>query len=405
MTYDTQGRIKTLKQQHTSVIFRTTTIDYNTDHTSITDEGGRVTKLYYDSGNRLTKVEAHGDDTADTPLTTLFEYYADGNIKKITNALNQHTNYKYDDHGNITEINDTGGNVTTRLYDDNNNLIRETRTGSNEDGKLQTLVTRYVYDAENHLRYSISADGNVVRYSYRADGLVLDQFVYTDHEYDGGTGDPSLANMDAWLDSLANPPQGPGLLASTQITRHYYDARGNLTRIINYGDAEDDGIGGNASEGSTSTWFTYDQSGLLLNKRTETNAGVSYIYDGMGRMIETTDIHGGITSITFNDIQSKTVISLSSGLLRTSTYNRFGELISVVEVGDGVTDTSTYEYDDRGQLRLTTDATEREYYTIYDEFGRVVADINSSGHITEYKYDKNGRVIASVELYCSHFCR
>jgi YD repeat-containing protein len=112
--------------------------------------------------------------------------------------------------------------------------------------------------------------------------------------------------------------------------------------------AEDNGL----SSTATRVNFAYDQMGQLLSRSQEGQNAETYIYDGLGRLIGSTDLNGGSTSIVFNDAATQTVITLASGLVTTSTYNKAGELVSQTQSGSYVAGgTTAHKYDRLGRLR------------------------------------------------------
>jgi YD repeat-containing protein len=123
----------------------------------------------------------------------------------------------------------------------------------------------------------------------------------------------------------------------------------------------------------------------------------TFVYDGLGRLIASTDLNGGTTSILFRDAAQQTVVTLANGFVTTSTYDRAGELVSKTEAGDYVTGSTVLNrYDQLGRLRMTTDASGVSSYFVYDKVGRKVADVNHYGGMTEYRYDANDRLVATV---------
>ncbi len=123
----------------------------------------------------------------------------------------------------------------------------------------------------------------------------------------------------------------------------------------------------------------------------------TFVYDGMGRLIASTDLNGGATRIVFDDAASRTVLSLSNGLTRTSTYTLAGELIASSEAGAFVTGgTSTFTYDAVGYPRMQTDASGRSTFWLYDKGGRKLAEVGHNGELVEYTYDVNNRVLATI---------
>ncbi|HEX8623379.1 MAG TPA: LysM peptidoglycan-binding domain-containing protein [Allosphingosinicella sp.] len=146
--------------------------------------------------------------------------------------------------------------------------------------------------------------------------------------------------------------------------------------------------------------FAYDQSGQLLSRSKEGQNAETYIYDGLGRRIGSTDLNGGSTSIVFNDAATQTVVTLASGLVQTSTYNKAGELVSQTDSGSYVAGgTTAHKYDRLGRLRQTTDASGFNKYFVYDKAGRLIADVLHNGALTEYRYDSTNRLVATVRYH------
>src|SRR5690606_19476562 len=138
--------------------------------------------------------------------------------------------------------------------------------------------------------------------------------------------------------------------------------------------------------------------GRLVATHREGQAAQSYIYDGMGRLIASTDLDGGTTNIAFDDVGLQTPVTTASGYVSVSVFNQAGELISLAESGTFLTGgTSTYGYDENGRMRVATDASGRSSYFVYDNAGRKVADIDHLGGMVEYVYDQAGRIVATVQ--------
>jgi len=307
------------------------------------------------------------------------------------NALSgRETVYEYDNFGNVTKVIDPNGNTVERWYDENSNLTRELSYGSYENSANTSLWSRYVYDANDNLRFAIGADGRVTEYQYGSNGLLAYQITYPEDRYALGSEVPALSEVEQWLNGLD--------LTTSQINWTKYDARGNVIQNANY-TRHADGSTYWAPEGgpTVSTAFTRDQAGQLLTRATGSQIKEVFVYDGLGRVTASTDLAGGTTTIVFDDAASKTVITTASNAVSTSTYSLAGELLSQTNTGDfDETGTATYEYDDMGRLRVMTDETGVTSYYVYDKLGRKTADVNAEGHITEYRYDEAGRLNATA---------
>ncbi|WP_322966413.1 DUF6531 domain-containing protein [Sphingomonas fuzhouensis] len=394
ITYDSALRVKTLEQTAASGITRTTSLDYQSGYTSITDPTGQVTRLDYDNKGQLTKITAPPAASGATAQVTQFAYNANGDLTSVTDPLGNVTSYaSFTANGMAQTVTDRLGHATTRTFGSKNELLTETRTAADQSGAAVQQTARWVYDTNNRVRFELSPDGNVVEHRYDDSsgkgGVEVLTLTYTAARYDvsglGKTATPSLSQMNSWASNADK----------TQISQrsYTYDARGNMTASYGYGTLDSSGAG----DTQGGVFYTYDQAGQLLSTNRYAHAAETYVYDGMGRVVSSVDLAGGTTSIVFNDAASTTVVTLAAGLVQTSTYNQAGERVSWSESGTNIaTGTAAYKYDALGRMRMATDATGHNSYVIYDQAGRKVADVDHYGMVTEYRYDANDRVVGRV---------
>ncbi|WP_298302998.1 LysM peptidoglycan-binding domain-containing protein [uncultured Erythrobacter sp.] len=248
---------------------------------------------------------------------------------------------------------------------------------------------RFVYDSHNRLRYEISAEGNVVEHRYNELGQLRHSIEYPEHLFTSTTPTLSLSEMDAWRDGLSDR-------SSTKIVRYGYDARGAMTFARSYGEAT---VSGDVSEneGISASYYTYDQTGQLIERHQRHEQSEFFVYDGLGRLVASTDLAGETTTIVFDDAETTTEITTSSGGATLRTFNKAGELVDQTTSGNlDLTGTSSYQYDSMGRLRVSTDETGNNSYYVYDAIGRKVADINHDGDVSEYRYDEFDQVVATT---------
>ncbi|MBI2308441.1 MAG: LysM peptidoglycan-binding domain-containing protein [Rhodocyclales bacterium] len=406
-TYDAGGRVVTA----TDSAGKTTSYSYvNSTTTTVTDPLGLVTTLTYDTDGNLTRVEG----PAGSNLDVRYAYSADGDLIQMTDSRGNATTYLYDSRGNLLRQQDAAGNVVERVFNVANQLVSETaylQPDPDGAGGLQAAVpqtVRYVYDAEQHLRFSISAEGRIVEYRYNASGCQVSRIAYTGDVYGvtGNTpGEPELISLVAAFDQ-----------SKSQRTDTTYDARGMVSTVTRYAatTASGDGI----VDGTESTTrYVYDAAGRLLQQidpRGVATAGnssdylTSYAYDGLGRILSVTacDKDGNTVGVgttaqtltTYTDSSRRSQILLANGLVRVSNYDARGLLVSLVEqdsVG-AVLSTTAYQYDANGRLRVTVDPTGQKTYLFYDEAGRVTATIDPAGALSETIYNANGQAVRTI---------
>ncbi|MBD8679367.1 RHS repeat domain-containing protein [Sphingomonas sp. CFBP 13720] len=334
----------------------------------------------------LTKITAPAAVAGAMRQVTQFAYNANGDLVSVTDDAGGTVAMTYDSSGNLLTTTDRLGNVLTRSYDARNQLLRTVGRAVSADAEASVAAVN-VYDASGRLRYAISAEGRVTRNQYGPAGQLLRTDAFTG-KFWTGTGTPTEATMNDWVAQLTDR-------SAAMIVRYEYDARGEVTRIMRDGalDANGQPV---ATQGYSETVLIRDPSGRLLERVTAGQREI-FVYDGLGRMIGSTDVRGATTSFAFDDPGQKTIVTLASGAVRTSTYNRAGELVASSEAGQhSGTGSASYRYDRLGQVRIVTDAFGWSRYVVYDLIGRKVGEVDPQGRLIEYRYDRNDRLIASI---------
>jgi len=393
--YDGANRVRRIEQAVGGGVTRATTLAYEAGKTTITDPLGQATSLTHDGAGRLQTIIAPPAVPGGTAQVVQFGYNGNGDLTSVTDAAGVTATYGYDGNGNLLRQTDRMGDEVTRTYNAANEVLTETRAGSDRWSTTSTAslqTTRYAYDTLNRLRYVVSADGRVRETRYDGNGLVAYSIDYTANRYDLNGLSPSTALTEAQL----NDWRGTTDRTQSAVTQFLYDARGNLAQKISYGATSAEGAASQA-DGYTHEYFIYDAAGQLLSRGPAGRAKETYSYDGLGRVIQSTDVNGGTTRITFNDAATQTTVTMADGFVRTSTFTKAGELLSETQSGSFVTGgTSSYQYDAGGRLRIATDATGRKRYTVYDGANRRVADVVGNGEMTEYRYDANDRIVGTA---------
>ncbi len=379
--------------------------------TDVEDALGGITTYVRDSQNRLIQVLS--PTVNGTRLETQYEYDGDDNLVAIIedpSGLNRRTTMTYDDNGNVLTTRDAAGRTVARTYDADNRLLTETRYAvADSDGSGPALpsapmTSRYVYDAEGHLRYLISAEGHVSEYRYDAAGQRRVALNYVDELYTASAFGET--DLNAWV----------LLQDATALERvdYAYDFRGNIESLTSYVTTNSSGVGTGAP---SITNFVYDQRGQLLQtidargssgtpdpEEANLPYATTFTYDGLGRLLASSRwISGsGVTTTTsvYDDADRRTSVTQENGLVTTSLYNRSGELVSVSR-GTSSTPTSlgttTYVYDEAGRLTGTIDPGGLRQFFIYDSNGRRVGQVDGDGSLTEFVYDGASQLVKTIE--------
>lgn len=388
-TYDSTSRVKTISQSDGSLITvyyesaaptarvtslvqqvspgdtRTTSFSYSLGSTAVTDSAGQVTTLTCDGNQNLTGVSMPPAEAGDLPQTVSFTYNADGTLSKITDPLGKVLTFNsYTADGQPQSITDKLGNVTTRTYGSKHELLSETTTASDNATLIGVSVshtTRYVYDTLGNLRFEIGALGDVREYRYSTVGLLMTVVGYPERRFTvalDGVGNPiqpSEADITAWIASIKKPDGTTSDLSWTEIAKYTYDSRGEITTVMDYGIATDGGAPSTA-QGYTKYTYAYDQVGRLVTKQMGVQTPTSYLYDGMGRLIATID-GTGTTNVVYNDATTTTVLTMQSGLVRTSVYNLAGDLVSETDNATSSVPNSAGALSSWSTVNLTSAAT------------------------------------------------
>jgi|GEM_PF-1247577 len=378
---------------------RETNFAYDTTNrtTTITDPLSQATTLAYDAAGQLTRITSPSV-AGGAALVTQFEYNATtGDVTKIIAPTGSTVVYTYDANGNRISETDSLNNKIERVYDTATNTLR-TETRYLDGGTSTPVTTRYAYDSKNHLRYVVSAEGYVTQYVYNSLGQQTSVIEYAGTVYNVASLTPTTqiatATLDTWATSTADK-------VNAKRTDTTYNFRGQVATVTSFSKLLSTGLGDTGAERSI-TNYTYDQAGRLLNRQiaTSTTSSViyateSFVYDGLGRVTASTDFASNSVSTVYNDASGSTVVTNNAtGLIRTSTYNLAGELVSYGESGGS--GSTSYAYDADGRLRSVTDPLGRVTYTLYDEAGRKTFDIGPDGAITEYAYTPNSLIARTI---------
>jgi YD repeat-containing protein len=381
---------------------RTYSFDYSVaNRFRVTDSQAQLTDYFVDASGRLTSVAY---PTAQTVQYTWDS--ATGRIASVTDALNKTTSFTYDANGNRTRDTDAAGNVVDRVYDAATNaLLTETHylvpdpDGVGAGTASSPVTTRYAYDALNHLRFAISAEGQVTEYRYDttagATWKLANTISYTANFYDvsalAASASPSATTMATWAAGLSDK-------STTERTDMVYDFRGNLSTVTTYSAADAAGIGLTTAPYTVAT-YVYDQFGLLLSQQLSGRTGSQvYTYDGLGRMLTSTDFAGNQTQIAYDNANRRTVMTLADAETVTTNFNAFGQALDRTTAGSGATSqVESFKYDNLGRLRAGVDAFATKDYVFYDATGRSVGHMDRLGNLTEYKYDAANRLVATIQ--------
>jgi RHS repeat-associated protein len=288
--YNELGKLikETMKEDATSLKNEFVTYDEAGNVKSKIDKAGVATNFQYDSRNRVTK-ESKGNiviyyDYSNTNNkktvikevvngqqinreSTIYEYYADGKLKKETTPDSKFIEYKYDENNNRRELKDHFAKVTTYSYDCVNKLRTVDIDGkvTNYDYYNDGVVKEITYPNAVKESYTYTRDNNIKTLTnQKGDGTLLSKYVYT---YDKNGNQISKRSEEA-----------KGIISDENYN---YDElnRVKYSKDLKY-TTNTNGIGQTTSY--TETAFTFDKNGNILTKITNDDYGNvlnSIIYD------------------------------------------------------------------------------------------------------------------------------
>ncbi|RIX79080.1 putative adhesin [Acidovorax cavernicola] len=363
----------------------------------VADSTQSITQYVYDrAGLLLSTISA-------TTGTTTFTYDGKGRQLSSLNALNQSTLTSYDDANNKTVITLANGLITTSAYDKNGRLTSVTQSSAatpnlgattnsyDKDGRLIRQVdptgvsTGRVYDEAGRLVAEIDGNNTLTEYVYDKNNQVTQKIVYATPASTAAVAayyaDPNSAPINR-LSALR-----PGLTSNDQKSWRLYDAAGRLVRTVNAAGAVTD--------------FRYDGAARLIGTTQYVKVLVPGTLNALGAAPTLTATAPGLdgndrVTRRFYDNDGLLLGTLDAeGYLTESRYDAKGRLITQISYAKPTTGTLRAA-GTLAQLIPATDAQDQTSRWMYDDQGRVLAQIDAEGYMTEYVYDGNGNVTTST---------
>ncbi|AWT42377.1 MULTISPECIES: DUF6531 domain-containing protein [Streptomyces] len=206
---------------------------------------------------------------------------------------------------------------------------------------------------------------------------------------------------------LEEPPSAyqprSGADDGTVVMRYGYDAKGNLTEVVN-------------SSGEPLR-FTYDAAGRVTRWTDRNGTWFSYVYDERGRVVRTDGVDGILSgSLTYDDAARSTTYSDSQGRVSVHRYNAEGLVVEEtdplgnvtrtewdeygcrpVAVTDPLGHTTCYTYDGAGNLTALTLPDGSTARATYNTLGLPTRVVEPGGATWRHTYDERGNLLTTVD--------
>ncbi|MFZ5636609.1 MAG: DUF6531 domain-containing protein, partial [Pseudomonadota bacterium] len=277
----------------------------------------QIVQASYDGASRLSTETVVGIDAAQTRITT----------------------YTYDGAHRLTQVRVTDGAGTAAT----------------------ARTTRTLYDRAGRAVATVDAEGYVTETVYDHAGRAVKTIRYADVSPDPAATDPAL------LRPAANAPKA-GL---NQVTRHFYDGRGNLIGTLDAEGYLTEYVYDEAQNQRAVKSYAKRLTGLNGTESMATLRAATYALDGGGQSVS---LHR-LTRRQFNGLGQVTVEVTATTQDGGPQATRDAQLLAGLE--------TRYSYDEAGRLVKTSrgDASEqiRDGHLRYDAFGNLTGELSGEG--------------------------
>ncbi|MGW3331091.1 RHS repeat-associated core domain-containing protein [Streptomyces rubiginosohelvolus] len=391
--------------------------------TKITTPKGRVTVFTYDDQNRVTSMlratelggsghtgptwtyaysaatpSAAGRTTVTDPEShsTKYDHDGDGQVTKVTDALERSRSKKYDANRNVEEAADAmgvggaSGNVTKYGWDSRNNpTSSELPTGATASmGGYQTIAGSDLPETMT------TADDEKTKYTYDTAGntksVAVEGTGGGNQSFDYNPATPTCGGFEGQVCKVTTKMTD----AKSVSTTFTYDAQGNLKTVkapapLGTTTYTYDALGRpetvKDARGVTIV-YTYDHRDRVKKVDSSNYQAVTYEYDSDGNLIQRSD-GTGVIRYAFDPLSRETVRTLQNGSETVLAYTPAGNVDTYKDPA-GLTDYTWNEVNKLAELKDPKDKITKYAYNKNDVRTTTTYPGNTVHEVTP---DKSGR--------------
>jgi RHS repeat-associated protein len=234
--------------------------------------------------------------------------------------------------------------------------------------------TKYLYPTRRQIHKDWNGNSTIVEY----DGFArITKKTYSDNTTERFEYDPNFSQLSRYIDQ------------NGIVTRYEFDARGNITRIIEADGRPEQRV----------IEYTYDQYG---NQRTIREIGdantqeayTQYFYDNQGNLIREIDAENNESTADHDIMGNVTLYTDKRGNDWVREYNNKG-WITLRRSPEGLE--QIYEYDGRGNLTRYLNQELRETRYEYNSYSRMMAIIDHLGNRIQATRNLDDRVTEVID--------
>lgn len=339
-------------------------------------------------------------------------YYANGQLARQTDALDNTTKYEYGFLNKVTKTytpynGKENYSITENQYDKNGNVIRTSQTVQKQNSDTAKYsVTENQYNAQNMLIQVTLSDGtsnsekNITKYFYNNAGVQTkmytglnsesdSDYMTTSYEYDRWGRLVRTTDSAGYNSGTITYDLNGNVLTTTDangnVTTNTYDA---LNRVLTSETVSDD-----TSKNITKS-YVYNNVGKLTNI-TCNGLTTRYSYDSLGRKIEEIEYNNngyntikGFFYVGISQYASRQFVGINNLLLYSDTVYEYDDEMRIIKVLESGNETASYTYDANGNKASETLANGVVSIYSYNNANRITKLVTKSGEttISEYEY-------------------